>query len=119
MCFPRWRSACRIGTRCRRRAAPPAEAGSADVFSSNEQLTTSNFLQMAARKVNVKFLAITIVVIGAIGFGGFVAYKFFHRRDPRKFIATGDALAKSGQLDEAAKYYATAAMLMKDPAMFV
>src|SRR4051812_34925546 len=74
-----------------------------------------------ARKVNTRFLLIMIVVIGVVGGAAAVAYKkgWLFRKDPRSYIAKGDQLMNEGDYEKAARFYGTAGVVGKDPAMYV
>jgi len=54
-----------------------------------------------ARKVNTKFVAVVAILAMGVGAAGFLAYRKFHK-DPKVFIARGDALLKEGKDEEAA-----------------
>jgi len=71
-----------------------------------------------ARKVNIKLVGsiVAVAVVMAVGLG--VVWKMRHK-DPKVFIARGDALLAEGKYDEAGKHYATAAMMLKDPTLWL
>jgi len=75
---------------------------------------------MARKKLNTKFVWITLSVVGALALAGGVVYKLMGRRqNPTKLVAIADALMARGEYEEAARHYAGAAALNKDPAMMV
>jgi len=71
-----------------------------------------------ARKVNTKFVVIIGLALVVLAGGAFGVYRW-KKKDPKKLIALGDALAAAGKIDESGRHYEGAARLLKDPSLFL